>query len=53
MFTPARPKTVLMIEDDRPEGLEADGYVRKPFRGRDLLAVVRRLLAARGKGVTP
>ena len=43
------PVIVVSMLDERPAGLEADGYVRKPFRGRDLLAVVGRVLAARGE----
>jgi CheY-like chemotaxis protein len=47
------PVIFVSMVDERPGGLEADGYVRKPFRGRDLLDVVGRVLAARAKAVTP
>ncbi len=38
------PIVFVTIVDERPEGLVAEGYVTKPFRGRDLLDVVERAL---------
>jgi CheY-like chemotaxis protein len=38
------PIVFVSIFDQHPEGLVADGYLKKPFRGRDLLDVVGRAL---------
>jgi CheY-like chemotaxis protein len=40
------PIVFVSIIDERPEGLIAEGYVGKPFRGRDLLTVIKRALRA-------
>jgi CheY-like chemotaxis protein len=42
------PIVFVTVVDERPTGLAAEGYVTKPFRGRDLLQVVKRAL----RGVT-
>jgi CheY-like chemotaxis protein len=40
------PIVFITIVDERPEGLVAEGYLKKPFRGCDLLSVVGRALSA-------
>jgi two-component system, OmpR family, copper resistance phosphate regulon response regulator CusR len=40
------PIVFVTIVDQRPEGLVAEGYVTKPFLGRDLLHVIERALRA-------
>lgn len=38
------PIVFVSVIDERPEGLIAEGYVGKPFRGHDLLKVITRAL---------
>jgi two-component system, OmpR family, copper resistance phosphate regulon response regulator CusR len=38
------PIVFISIVDDRPEGIVAEGYLKKPFRGRDLLYAVGQAL---------
>jgi DNA-binding response OmpR family regulator len=40
------PVVFVTIIEERPEGVVGDGYVTKPFRGRDLIDVVARALSS-------
>ncbi|HEX8181023.1 MAG TPA: response regulator [Pyrinomonadaceae bacterium] len=47
--------TALAAEEDRQKALAAgfDAYITKPYRAKELLALVTRILAAHDDGVTP